>query len=340
MRSNLDLQKHRRKNDKAIRRAASYDISEHLSKKPLIVIICLLAAVMLFISLNDHFFKIEGVPTWNDLYKSVGLVPDIPMVEGEVSVHYVDVGQGDCELIKTSTKSVLIDSGERDQSFEVITYIKSQKIEKLDYVIVTHPHSDHAGCMSDVIDEFDVGTVILPEIQESVIPTTNTYSRLLESIAKKDISVEYANPGNTYILDDAVMTVLSPVEDYNDLNNYSVAVKFQHGENSFLFTGDIESEAENDILNSGSDVSANVIKLAHHGSTTSNQKKFLNAVDPQYAVIEVGAPNSYGHPHEKIIQRLENMDIVIYRTDRDGNIVFVSDGNELEIVLNNAKDSA
>lgn len=339
MKLNLDLEKHRRKNDKAIRRAA-YDATRRFSKKQIIIIVCLLAAVMLFITLNERFFKIEGIPTWNDIYKSTGLMSDIPLVDGEVSVHYVDVGQGDCELIRTATKNVLIDSGERDQSSTVINYIKSQNIERLDYIIVTHPHSDHAGCMSNVIDEFDVGTVILPKIQESMVPTTNTYLRMLQSIENKNIPIEYAKPGNTYTLDDAIMTVLSPLDDYNDLNNYSVAVKFQHGENSFLFTGDIEKEVENDILDSGADVSAKVIKMAHHGSTTSNQKKFLNAVDPEYAVIEVGTPNSYGHPHDKIIQLLENMGVALYRTDRDGNIVFVSDGDELKVVLNNDKNSA
>ena len=130
---------------------------------------------------------------------------------------------------------------------------------------------------------------------------------------------------------DYIGNALAPVADYEVLNNYSVTVKLVHGQNSFLFTGDIESEAETDILDSGADVSADVLKVAHHGSTTSSLKKFLNAVSPDYAVIEVGSPNDYGHPHEKTVERLENMGIAVYRTDIRGNIVFVSDGEELGI---------
>lgn len=306
-----------------------------LPKNVRIVIIVLVLLGVLFFVLNDRFFRIEGIPTWEDLYKGAGLGGNITAVEGDVSVHFVDVGQGDCELIKTDSKAVLIDCGEKEYFSDVIEYIKSQNIERLDYVVVTHPHSDHMGGMSYILDEFDIGTVIMPKVKESKTPTSNAYKRLLKSVSDKSISVEYAKAGTEYKLDGAVMTLLSPVEDYDDLNNYSVAVKLEHDENSFLFTGDIEKTAETDILNSGADVSAKVLKAAHHGSTTSNHQTFLNAVDPTYAVIEVGSPNDYGHPHDKIIKRLEEMKLTIYRTDICGNIVFISDGSDFEIFTEN-----
>lgn len=333
MRTNYHLNKYRKKNNKVIRRVASGNVRTKNSGKPAyIAIIVLIIAFLLFFFLNDRFLKIDGIPTWDDLYQGAGLSSSVTAVEGDVSVHFIDVGQGDCELIKTQNKSVLIDCGEKEYYADVIEYIRSQNIEYIDYVIVTHPHSDHAGGMSFILDEFGIGTVIMPKIQESFIPTTSTYIRLLNSIDNKNINVEYAAPGKEYTIDDLKMTLLSPVKDYNDLNNYSVAVKIVHGENSFLFTGDIEKEAEGDIMEKGCDISADVLKVAHHGSSTSSQKSFINAVSPQYAVIEVGSPNSYNHPNKETVQRLENKDIAIYRTDLYGNIVFVSDGSTLNIL--------
>lgn len=333
MRTNYHINRYRKKNSKAIRRVALGNTkTKNISKSTFIVIIVVLIAFLIFFFLNDRFFKIDGIPTWDDLYKKTGLSSSVTAVEGDVTVHYIDVGQGDCELIRTQSKAVLIDSGEKEYYADVIEYIKSQNIEYIDYVIVTHPHSDHAGGMSFILDEFDIGTVIMPEIQDSVVPTTSTYIRLLNSIDNKGINLDNAKAGNEYILDDVKMTLLSPVQDYNDLNNYSVVVKLVHGENSFLFTGDIENEAETDILEKGYDVSADVLKVAHHGSSTSSQKSFINAVSPQYAVIEVGSPNNYNHPNEETVKRLENKKISIYRTDLYGNIVFVSDGSTLEII--------
>lgn len=333
MRTNYPLNKFRKKNTKVIRRVATGGTkTQNASKPAFITIIVIIAVFLAFFVLNDRFFKIEGIPTWEDLYQSAGLSSSVTAVEGDLTVHFIDVGQGDCELIRTKSKAVLIDCGEKEYYADVIEYIKSQNIKYIDYVIVTHPHSDHAGGMSFILDEFDIGTVIMPDIQESVIPTTSTYIRLLNSISNKDIKVEYAKAGKEYTLDDTKMTLLSPVQDYDDLNNYSVAVKLMHGENSFLFTGDIEKETETDILEKGYDVSAKVLKVAHHGSSTSSQKSFINAVSPQYAVIEVGSPNSYNHPHKETVQRLENKNITIYRTDLYGNIVFVSDGSALKII--------
>lgn len=333
MKTNYPLKKYRKRNTKAIHNAVSSNISANNGSKPaFIVIIVLILAFLLFFVLNDRFFKIDGIPTWDDLYQGAGLSSSVTAVEGDVTVHFIDVGQGDCELIKTRNKAVLIDCGEKEYYADVISYIKSQGIELIDYVIVTHPHSDHAGGMSYILDEFDIGTVIMPKIQESVIPTTSTYIRLLKSIDNNNITVEYADTGKEYAIDDIKMTVLSPVKDYDDLNNYSVAVKLVHGENSFLFTGDIEKEAENDIMEKNYDISADVLKIAHHGSSTSSQKKFINAVSPHYAVIEVGSPNSYNHPHKETVQLLENKDITIYRTDLYGTIVFVSDGKTFNIL--------
>lgn len=305
-------------------------------RKPLLIGVAVAAAVLLlFLLLNDSFFHINGVPTLSQFFNAAGLSSDnggnsVP--DGDtLQVHYIDVGQGDCQLIVSSSETVLIDCGEREYYESVIDYIKSIGISKLDYVVVSHPHTDHMGGMSYIIDEFDVGTVIMPKIQDSALPNTNAYKRMLTSISEKNIKVNYAEPGKKYGVGGAVMTVLSPVKDYNDLNNYSAAVRITHGENTFLFTGDIEKKAEADILSSGGDVSATVLKAAHHGSSGSSSKAFIDAVNPEYVVIEVGTGNDYGHPHKETLKWIEERGLKLYRTDLNGNVIFTSTGSSLKV---------
>lgn len=319
--------------DEAVYRAAEDKILKSKYRKYIIpVLAVLLILSFIFIELNTRFFKIEGVPTWDEIFQAVDLANGGEKVEGDLTVHFIDVGQGDCQLIKTASKSVLIDCGEREYYPDVIEYLKSQEITRLDYVIITHPHSDHAGGMSYILEEFDIGALIMPKMKDSMIPTTNTYMRILKAVESKKIDLEYAVPGREYKLDDAKMTVLSPLNDYGDLNNYSVSVRLVHGENSFMFTGDMEAKAEKDLLQSGADVSAKVLKVGHHGSSSSTSQDFLDAVDPQYAVIGVGSPNDYGHPHKETVKRLESKNIEIYRTDQNGHIIFVSDGKSFNIL--------
>lgn len=334
MRKDLDLEKHRRKNSDAVPKAAAE--RKIPSSKSAGIIFSLMAVLLicfaLFIELNSLFFKIEGVPTWDDVFKDAGLVQGEETIDGDLSVHFIDVGQGDCELIVSGTKTVLIDCGEKEYYSYVIDYLKGREITRLDYVIVTHPHSDHAGGMSYILKEFDIGTLIMPKLSEKITPATSTYRKLLTAIESENITLKYAEPGRSYKIDNASIKILTPIKDYENLNNYSVAVKLVHGENSFLFTGDMEREAEADLLESGADVSANVLKVGHHGSSTSTSKEFLDRVNPEYAVIEVGSPNDYGHPDSKVIKRIKKIGTEIYRTDLSGNIVFVSDGEKLKIL--------
>lgn len=242
------------------------------------------------------------------------------------------MGQGDCEFIQTPEYNILIDSGERDYYQSVVNYLKNLGVKKLDYVIVTHPHSDHAGGMSYIINSIKTEKVIIPEIREDLIPTTGTYGRLLDALIAQNCEIIYAEAGAAFELDGgARMEIIAPLGDYDDLNNYSVVMKLIHGENSFLFTGDIEKKAENDILDSGADISADVLKVAHHGSSTSSIKRFLAEVGGKYAVIEVGSPNTYNHPNDKVAERLDVYGYKIMRTDRNGNIIFKSDGNKLTV---------
>lgn len=339
MKTNLDLNEHRRRNHKAIYNAA-VGKKPFSSKTVLIITTVVLLIGFIFLELNDRFFRIDGVPTWDEVFRASQLSENFDKIEGELSVHFIDVGQGDCQLIKSGSAAVLIDCGEKEYYSRVIQYLKCQGVEALDYVVVTHPHSDHAGGMSYILEEFDVKTVIMPKLTDEMTPDTSSYLKLLKAIERKGITLSFAKPDTDYQLNNALMTVLSPLKDYENLNDYSVAIRLTHGENTFLFTGDMETEAESDLISSGADISAKVLKVGHHGSSTSTSLDFLERAAPRFAVIEVGSPNDFGHPHTQVLKRLENKGIEIYRTDRNGNIVFVSDGKTFEILTEKESGNA
>ena len=251
-------------------------------------------------------------------------------------MHFINVGQGDSTLIVTEDKVVLIDSGETGYDGVVRDYITSLGITKLDIVIGSHPHSDHIGSMSKVVDGLEVDEIILPKMTRDMIPATECYTKLLRSADSKKAKVRFVKGyENISLSEDCNIEILAPVSDYDDLNNYSIVCKLIHEENSFLFTGDIETSAEYDIVESGADLSSDVLKVPHHGSATSSSYKFLKAVRPTYAVFHVGSPNDYGHPNDKIYERYEEFDCKRYRTDVHGNIVFKSDGTKISIETEN-----
>lgn len=248
--------------------------------------------------------------------------------ERSMKVHFIDVGQADCILIQTPSASMLVDAGKNEDGGKVVSYLQQQGISRLDYVIGTHPHEDHIGGMDDVIRSFEIGEVILP----GKTHTSKTYMDVLQAVQDKGLQITQAAAGQEFGLGDASFTVLSPKEgaDYGDnLNNWSVGIKLVNGNNSFVMTGDAEGTAENDILSTGIDLKADVWKAGHHGSVTSNTDAMLQAVSPQYTVISCGVNNQYGHPDQEILQRFAAQNIQIFRTDEQGTIVAVSDGNQI-----------
>ncbi len=248
-------------------------------------------------------------------------------LKADYEIHIINVGQGDSILVKSGDAAVLIDAGENDRGERVVSYLKKQGVTRLSYFIGTHPHSDHIGGADYVIDKMRVENIIMPKVEGDNTPTTKTYLDVLEIIAGQGKKIISAVPGKSYSFGDASFTVLSPDAQYEDINNMSVAVRFDLGGVGFISMGDAHVEAENEILLSSRNISSKIIKLGHHGSKTSTGEDFLMTVSPNYAVATVGTDNSYGHPHEQTLSLLERMGITLYRTDLNGNIVFkISEG--------------
>lgn len=246
--------------------------------------------------------------------------------EGGMTVHFIDVGQGDSTLIESGGHYLLIDGGNNDQEKVVTDYLKNQGVSRLDYLILTHPDADHAGGIDAVLKSFDVDKFIMPPVSH----TTKTFEDVLDAAAENDVKLTKPVVGTTYQLGDAAFTIIAPNSDYgNDLNNWSVGIKITNGSNSFVLCGDAETEAEHDMVNNGMDLSADVLKLGHHGSSTSSSEEFLDAVGPSAAVISCGKDNSYGHPHRETLEKLKQRGITAYRTDLSGTITAFCDGSRI-----------
>lgn len=256
-------------------------------------------------------------------------------VRGNIEVHFIDVGQADSILVRHGDDELLIDAGNNGDGNLVVEYINKLGIEDLEYVIGTHPHEDHIGGLDDVINNIDIENIIMPK----TLNTTKTYEDVLNAIQSKGLKVTSPKVGNTFKLGDAEVIILSPNNsEYTDLNNYSVALKVIYGDNKFIFTGDNELLAEHEILGNGINISANVIKLGHHGSDTSTSENFLNKVNPQYAVISVGEDNKYGHPSSEVLDRINKRNIEVFRTDLQGTIIATGNGKSISFNVSSVKN--
>ena len=239
-------------------------------------------------------------------------------------VNYLDVGEGDSIFIELpNNETLLIDAGEKEMGDRVINFISNLGYEKINYIIATHPHTDHIGGLESVINAFAVDKIYMPKVSSN----TKTFESLLNTIKEKGLTVTSAK-GGVYLLNDEsknlTLQFLAPNNStYKNLNNYSAVLKLTYQNTRFLFMGDAEVKSEQEIT---LDPTADVIKVGHHGSDTSSSLSFLKRVNPKYAIIMVGKDNQYHHPYQKIINRYQKLGATIYRTDLAGNIVCKSDG--------------
>ena len=242
-----------------------------------------------------------------------------------LEVYYFDVGQADSILIRENDNNILIDAGNNEDGEKLVNYLKNDlNIEKFNMVVGTHPHEDHIGGLDNVIDSFDINTILMP----NATSTSKTFENVLDSIEKKDYKITVPKINEEFNYNNINIKVLYTGTDEKDLNNTSIVLKLTYQNNKFLFMGDATSKVEKKLLNE--DIKSDVLKIGHHGSEYSTTKNFLDKVNPQYAIIEVGKNNTYKHPKEITLDKLNKKNIKIYRTDIDGTIKVASDGNNLK----------
>lgn len=243
-----------------------------------------------------------------------------------LSVHYMDVGQGDATILICGEEAMLIDAGIESSGSLLWSYLDEQGVTRLTYAVGTHPDSDHIGGLDAVLDHVPTETVFMPHLERD----TATYRDVIDTIERERCTLIHPAPGEVYTLGDASFTILGPIDETAaESNNHSICMVVEHGENRFLFTGDAEQVAEENVIDAGYDLSADVYQMGHHGSSSSSCQEFLDAVSPTWAVISCGLGNRYGHPHWETLSKLEEADIQLFRTDLQGTVVAVSDGETI-----------
>lgn len=257
-------------------------------------------------------------------------VVEITEFSDDMKVHFIDVDQGDSTFIELPNgEAMLIDAGEIDQADKVVTYIYTQGYDTIDYVVATHAHSDHIGGLPVVLDSFNIGNFYMT----SAVATTSIYEDMLNAVDESGAAVHDVMAGDViYNEANLLIEVVAPKEiDYDEQNNNSVVIKLTYGDDKFLFTGDAEKPEEDGIW---TNIKCDVLKVGHHGSDSSSSSNFLKKVEPSYAVISCGLHNSYGHPTDDVLKRLDDRNIDVYRTDLQGTIVFTSDGSNISVNVN------
>lgn len=287
------------------------------------VIICMIIAIMsAFIS-----FGMFGDNAWDKIYSAFGLADFSKAADAyPLSVSFIDVGDGDSILIECSGRAALIDSGALSIDGTAVEYIKKRGVEKLDFIICTHPDDDHIGDMKSIFESFDVGKCYVTRLSED--KETDSKNRISETLKYSGITPQVLRCGTCIELGEMNIEVIAPLKIYEESNNNSIVLRAVYGDISFLFTGDCEYEAEKDILASGKNIKSTILKVAHHGSKTSTSEEFLNSVSPEIAVISVGDKNKY-LPSRETVSRLESFGCEILRTDDSGTIILASDGKKI-----------
>ena len=250
------------------------------------------------------------------------------------AVHFIDVGQADAALIVCAGQTMLIDGGNAEDSNLIYSYLQKQKITHLDYVVCTHAHEDHVGGLSGALTAATVGTVLAPVTDYD----SKVFQNFVAKARERGREITVPRAGDVYQVGDATVTVLGPQKAYDETNDTSIVLRVVFGKTSFLFTGDMESSAEKDLLEAGVELKSTVLKVGHHGSTTSTSYQFLRAVAPTYGVISVGTDNQYDHPNEDVLSRLRDADVTLYRTDLQGDIICTSDGANVTFTTQKTTD--
>ncbi len=249
-------------------------------------------------------------------------------VLSKLEVHYIDVGQGDATLIKCGNEAMIVDGGNESKGTAIQLYLKKQNIKSLKYVVATHPDADHVGGLDVVIYKFDCGQILIPNCESN----TSSFHQLQQSMKAKGYTPHVVDVGEKYTLGDAKIEILSPSAEFtfSDTNDSSIVFRLDHGNNSFLFTGDVTIPPQQALIyDPDLDIDVDVLKVPHHGAATAYIKGFYDEVSPKYAVISCGKGNRYGHPRKEVLNDLKGRGTKLFRTDEQGTIVALSDGKSI-----------
>lgn len=263
-------------------------------------------------------------------------VPFLDSGKSEVIVYddnavmtFFDVGQGDSILIQVKDIDILIDAGEKEYGNDVVAKLKENNVDDIEFLVATHPHSDHIGGIATVIENFEIDYFVMPNKEH----TTKTFENMVDLVYENDIEVIFPYEGQMLFNEyGASLKVISPVVEDDNLNNHSICLKFDYGNTRGIFTGDAEAKIENMILDSGENIETDIYKVGHHGSVTSSSKDFVNVLKPQISIISCGENNDYGHPHSEVVERLNEVGSSTYITSELGDIKVVTDGDKIDVI--------
>ncbi len=283
-------------------------------------------------SLVFSILDIIGIFSWRQLFTVTNLVDGAKPCNSDFAVYFLDVGQSDCTIIQCDGEVLMIDTGTKNQVYTIRKSLYTLDIDSIDYMVVTHQHDDHMSGAAKIIEHYDVNNIMMPKLSSVNSVDSLTYNNLLNKIGEYNVNPIAIKAGYTFEVGSAYVEVLAPLEQDKELNNMSTILKITYGETSFLFQGDSEQKVENQLLNLECDVSADVLKVGHHGSNTSTSDKYLIEVNPDFAVISCGPDNNYGHPTYGVIDKLESQGVKTYITSLQGNIIAISDGEKVSFI--------
>ena len=288
----------------------------------------LVVAAVLVAAAAIVLYEVYGIPASTGV--SIGAYkPEA----GKAEISYISVGQSNCTLIRAGEEVILIDAGDADARDTIENYLKKCCFREIEYIIVTHPHTDHIGSAADILQDFKVDEIIVGVIPDSLVPTNTTFQRFNKAVANSGARISYFGAGDSVELPTGRLDFYGPVslDGCEDLNDCSLVFTYTLGDTVFMFTGDVKTGFEQRMVEKGGLPKADVLEVAHHGSKYSNSAEFLAAVDPRWAVISCGENNSYHYPHPSALTRLRDAGATVLRTDTDGTIVFTTDGSAVAL---------
>ena len=297
-----------------------------MNKKSLSVIASFIIIIFAYFGYN---LKIDNISDVGNIFEYLFSENEYTEFDGDfLEVNFLDVGQGDCSVsVLPSGEILMIDAGDNGNESKIFDFLNDRGIDKIDYLIATHPHSDHIGGIPEIITKYEVSEFYMPD----VVHTSATFEKMIELLNQNNIRVHSASSEKS-VINNSEITVefVAPVgKKYEELNDYSAVVRMEYKDKSFLFCADMEELSENEVLESGIVIDSDVLKVAHHGSSTSSSVKFLEEVSPEISVISCGRNNDYNHPHVEILKRITDISKTVYRTDIDGHIRITTDGSKL-----------